>query len=452
MKSARQRTLELVEGLSAEQLIGPKLPTVNPLQWEIGHVGWFHEYFILRRIHGYGPLLARGDALYDSIAIAHDKRWDLPIYTLEETLDYLARGHERLIDRLDGGLASIEDSFIYQFTTFHEDMHDEAFLWARQTLGYPAPVFRPDQANSPDPPVGPDGRREPMGPSVRVGPGVGSDAGPDVGPSAGPLVGDAEIPGGRFLLGAPPDAPFLFDNEKWAHDAHVAPFRMARAPVTNAEYLAFVEDGGYERPAHWDEDGWAWRVRVGALHPVYWRRDTDERWQIRQFETRRALPPHQPVVHVCWHEANAYCRWAHRRLPTEAEWEFAASMRPGSNGDLVKARYPWGDERPQARRANLDGFALGCVDVGGHREGDNAFGVRQLLGNVWEWTQDTFDAFPGFSPDAYREYSEPLFGTTKVLRGGAWTTRARMINSSYRNFFGPDRRDVFAGFRTCALD
>jgi iron(II)-dependent oxidoreductase len=188
------------------------------------------------------------------------------------------------------------------------------------------------------------------------------------------------------------------------------------------------------------------------LHPVYWRRDTDGRWQIRQFETWRALPPHQPVVHVCWHEANAYCRWARRRLPTEAEWEFAASMRPGSNGSLVKARYPWGDERPQARRANLDGFALGCVDVGSHPEGDNAFGVRQLLGNVWEWTQDTFDAFPGFSPDAYKEYSEPLFGTTKVLRGGAWTTRGRMINSTYRNFFEPDRRDVFAGFRTCALD
>jgi iron(II)-dependent oxidoreductase len=449
MKSARQRTLELVQGLSAEQLIGPKLPTVNPLQWEIGHVGWFHEYFILRRIYGYEPLLARGDALYDSIAIAHDKRWDLPIYTLEETLDYLERVQARLIDRLDGGPASVEDSFIYQFTTFHEDMHDEAFLWSRQTLGYPPPVFRHDGADRPDPPDGPDG---PDGPREPAGPGVGPDAGRDVGPSTGPLAGDAEIPGGRFLLGSPPDAPFLFDNEKWAHEVRVAPFRMALAPVTNSEYLAFVEDGGYARREYWDTAGWAWHERIDALHPVYWRRDAAGRWQLRQFEIWRALPPHQPVVHVCWHEANAYCQWAGRRLPTEAEWEFAASMRPGANGRLVKARYPWGDERPQARHANLDGFALDCVDVGSHPEGDNAFGVRQLFGNVWEWTQDTFDAYPGFSPDAYKEYSEPLFGTTKVLRGGAWTTRGRMITSTYRNFFGADRRDVFAGFRTCALD
>jgi iron(II)-dependent oxidoreductase len=421
MKSARQRTLELVDDLSAEQLIGPKLPTVNPLLWEIGHVGWFHEYFILRRIYGHEPLLARGDALYDSIAIAHDRRWDLPIYSLEETLDYLERVQTRLIDRLDGGLASVEDSFIYQFTTFHEDMHDEAFLWARQTLGYPAPVFRHNGAGRAD-------------------------------PGAGPIAGDATIPGGRFLLGSPPDAPFLFDNEKWAHEVFVAPFRIACSPVTNAEYLAFVEDGGYERREHWDTDGWTWRVRIGALHPVYWRCDAVGRWQMRRFETWRELPPHQPVIHVCWHEAKAYCRWAGRRLPTEAEWEFAASMRPGPDGGLVKARYPWGDEQPQARHANLDGFALGCVDAGSHPAGDNAFGVRQLLGNVWEWTQDTFDAFPGFSPDAYREYSEPLFGTTKVLRGGAWTTRGRMITSTYRNFFGADRCDVFAGFRTCALD
>jgi iron(II)-dependent oxidoreductase len=422
MKSARQRTLELVEGLSAEQLIGPKLPTVNPLQWEIGHVGWFHETFILRRLYGYEPLLARGDALYDSIAIAHDTRWDLPLYSLEDTLDYLGRVQARLIDRLDGGLASEQDSFMYQFTTFHEDMHDEAFLWSRQTLGYPAPAFRNDSS----------GR-------------------PQVGASVGSRTGDAELPGGRFLLGSSPAASFLFDNEKWAHEVRVGPFRMARAPVTNSEYLAFVEDGGYARREHWDADGWAWRTQVGARHPVYWRRAVDGRWQQRRFDAWHGLPPHQPVIHVCWHEANAYCRWAGRRLPTEAEWEFAASMRPGPKGSLVKARYPWGDEPAHARRANLDGFALGCVDVGAHPEGDNAFGVRQLLGNVWEWTQDTFDAFPGFSPDAYQEYSAPLFGTTKVLRGGAWTTRGRMINSTYRNFFGADRRDVFAGFRTCAL-
>ena len=425
LKSARQRTLELVAGLSPEQWIGPKLATVNPPQWEIGHVAWFQEYFALRRVHGYAPLLERGDALYDSIGIAHEQRWDLPLYTMEETLDYLVRVRDRLIERLDGGLASEVDSFNYAFTTFHEDMHDEAFLWTWQALAYAAPVLRSD------------------GSSMSTEPARGD---------AGVLRGDAKIPGGAFSLGSSPDEPFLFDNEKWAHPVQVAPFRIARAPVTNAEFQAFVDDRGYTRRELWDEEGWAWRTKVGARHPVYWRADESRRWQVRGFDTWRGLSPHQPVIHVCWHEANAYCRWAGRRLPTEVEWEFAATMRPSTRGELYKARYPWGDEAPAAAHANLDGFALGCVDVAAHPEGDSAFGVRQMLGNVWEWTQDTFGPYPGFAPDAYREYSEPLFGKTKVLRGGAWTTRARMIRSAYRNYFEAERRDVFAGFRTCAAD
>jgi iron(II)-dependent oxidoreductase len=418
LKSARQRTLELVAGLSAEQWIGPRLATVNPPQWEIGHVGWFQEYFVLRRVHGYEPLLERGDALYDSIAIAHEHRWDLPLYTIEETLDYLARVQDRMIDRLDGDLASEAHSFIYPFTTFHEDMHGEAFLWTWQTLAYAPPILLPDGSERP------------------------ADA---ACPGLGPLTGDAKIPGGTFTMGSSPDAPFLFDNEKWAHPVRVAPFRMARAPVTQGEFQAFVEDGGYTRREWWDDEGWAWRTKAEALHPLYWRPCGSGRWQTRRFDAWHELAPHQPVVHVCWHEAQAYCRWAGRRLPTEAEWEFAACMRR-------KARYPWGDEPPSPQRANLDGFALGCVDVAAHPDGANAFGVRQLIGNVWEWTQDTFAPFPGFSPDAYKEYSEPLFGKTKVLRGGAWTTRARMIRSTYRNYFEAERRDIFAGFRTCARD
>ena len=162
------------------------------------------------------------------------------------------------------------------------------------------------------------------------------------------------------------------------------------------------------------------------------------------------MAPGEPVIHVSWFEADAWCRWAGRRLPSEAEWEFAATMRPGAGGSLVKGRYPWGDAPPAASHANLDGFSLGCVDVAAYPEGDNAWGCRQLIGNVWEWTAYTFDPFPGFAPDDYKEYSIPLFGETKVLRGGAWMTRSRMITSTYRNYFGPERRDVFAGFRTCA--
>jgi iron(II)-dependent oxidoreductase len=421
MQSARQRTLELIDGLTQDQLIGPRLPTVNPLLWEVGHVAWFHEYFILRREYGAAPLLARGDQLYDSIAIAHERRWDLPIYSLGDIKDYMARVLDALLARLPNGLCSERDSFLYQFTAFHEDMHNEAFLWARQTLAYPTPELAPD---------GPRAEHRPV---------------------PGALDGDAAIPGGTFAMGSPPEASFLFDNEKWAHPVTVAPFRMARAPVTNAAFAAFVEDGGYAKRALWDEEGWRWRTAADATHPVYWRPDRSGGWRMRRFDRWAPLPPHQPVIHVNWHEANAWCRWAGRRLPTEAEWEFAAAMRPAADGSLVKARYPWGDAPPTPAHANLDGFALGCVDVADRSAGDNAWGCRQMLGNVWEWTADTFRPFPGFAPDDYKEYSEPLFGETRVLRGGAWTTRSRMASATYRNYFGPERRDVFAGFRTCAL-
>lgn len=416
--SARQRTLDLVEGLSPEQMMGQKLPTLNPMVWEIGHVGWFYEHFILRKEYGGAPRLERGDKLYDSIAIPHETRWDLPIYSQAEILDYLEEVHDALIARLPSGEASERDSFLYQFTVFHEDMHTEAYCWARQTHGYPTPTF--------------------------------TDGAAAAGVTGPALEGDADIPGGKLMLGSAPDMPFLFDNEKWAHEVRVGPFRMAKTPVTNAEFATFVEDGGYETESLWSADGWAWRQRAEAAHPVFWKADGSGGWQQRRFDRWLPLDPDEPVIHVCWYEAQAYCRWAGRRLPTEAEWEFAATMRPDGAGNLIKSRYAWGDAAPTPAHANLDGYALGPVPVGHHPAGDTPWGCRQMIGNVWEWTEDTFGPFPGFAPDDYREYSEPLFDITKALRGGAWTTRGRMVTSTYRNYFGPDRRDVFAGFRTCA--
>lgn len=428
LHSARQRTLELIDGLTDEQLVGPKMPIVNPMIWEIGHVAWFYEHFILRKEYGGGPRLERGDQLYDSIAIAHDTRWDLPVYPLGEMKDYMADVLDALTDRLDGGAdggrASERDSYLYQFTAFHEDMHDEAFTWARQTLAYPTPSFAPDGTQ-------------------------GADAGST---TAGALPGDADIPGGTFPMGAARDDAFVFDNEKWAHEIALAPFRMARAPVTNAEFAAFVEDGGYDTESLWEGDGRDWRQRQDRSHPVYWKADGSGGWQVRRFDRWFDLAPDQPVVHVNWFEANAYCKWAGRRLPREAEWEFAATMRPADDGGLIKAGYPWGDDPPSAARVTMDGFAMGCADVAAYPDSDNPWGCRQMIGNVWEWTADTFAPFDGFSPDDYKEYSIPLFDSTKVLRGGSWVTRSRYIDGLYRNYFPADRWDIFAGFRTCALD
>ncbi|MFT5350715.1 MAG: iron(II)-dependent oxidoreductase [Planctomycetota bacterium] len=422
MTDAHIRTLELVAGLDDEQVMGPELPIVNPLRWEIGHVAWFHEKFILRDLYGREPLLANGDELYDSIAINHNVRWQLPLLSMQETLDYIENVLNDCLLLLPKGMSSEAQSYIYQFCTFHEDMHTEAYTWSRQTLSYPKPGFNnlqtPDDAN------------------------------------AGPYPGDAVIPDGVILIGASEDTPFIFDNEKWAHEAKVDAFSIAKAPVTNAEYRDFINAGGYLQRDFWSEEGWAWRQQTNAEHPFYWIAGDGGDWRVKRFDDAEMLPLYQPVIHVNWHEANAYCAWAGRRLPTETEWNAAALGELIANKDvpaITLRTFPWGEQDVEPQHANLDGRALGCIDVAALLAGDSAFGCRQMIGNVWEWTSTTFNPFPGFSPDAYREYSEPLFKNTKVLKGGTWVTRSRMITGRYRNFFPPDRRDVLAGFRTCAL-
>jgi iron(II)-dependent oxidoreductase len=223
--------------------------------------------------------------------------------------------------------------------------------------------------------------------------------------------------------------------------------------VANVEYATFVNDRGYQRREFWSDDGWQWRETVEAMHPVYWK-FTGGKWWRRNFAEMVQLEDHLPVLHINWYEANAYCRWARRRLPTEAEWEMAASAEPTGDGRGIadhKLRFPWGNEAPTPERANLDWSAMGCLDVRSLPAGDSAFGCRQMIGNVWEWTASEFTPYPGFSAGPYKEYSAPWFDDHKVLRGGCWTTRSRLIHNAYRNFYKPDRRDVWAGFRTCAL-
>ena len=420
MADARARTLRLVDGLDAGQLMGPRLAIVNPLRWEIGHTAYFYEYWVLRRHLGEAPGRPDVDSLYDSITIAHDDRWDLPLPSLTDTLAYMRRVQERVAAHLADDPPDAMRDYLTQYGVFHEDMHTEAFTYTRQTLSYPTPA-------------------------------TGSEPSPSW--RAGGLAGDAMVPGGTFLLGAPPCGDFCFDNEKWAHPVEVRPFRIARAAVSNADYAAFVDDGGYQLREVWDEAGWTWRLERGLEHPVYWRRAGDG-WELRRFDRWGPLPHHAAVIHVSWHEARAWCRWAGRRLPTELEWEVAAAGEPTADSKVLaprKRRFPWGDSPPTPALANLDGGALGTIDVGALPAGDSAFGCRQMIGNAWEWTDTVFAPYPGFTPDMYQDYSQPLFGSTRVLRGGCWATRGRLIRNTWRNYYGPDRNDVFAGFRTCAL-
>jgi gamma-glutamyl hercynylcysteine S-oxide synthase len=391
LADTRKRLLDMVLDLDDGQWLGPRLPTVNPIRWEIAHVAWFQEKWVLRHVLGRDPVRADGDALYDSALVPHDTRWDLPLPSRSETLRYMTE----ILTRSREATRKLDDPKIHYFvmlSIFHEDMHAEALAYTRKTLGY----------------------REPR---------ISTDA--IVAPAAGPLPGDVEVPGGTYHLGAVQGRDrFVFDNEKWAHPVKLAPFRIARAPVTNEEYRTFVEAGG-PAPLHW--------VRV------------DDEWKVKRYDAIAPLPPHHPVIHVSHDDALAYCAWAQRRLPTEAEWELAAS-------GLIKRRFPWGDSDPTPEHANLDAVARDTVDVAAHPAGDSPFGCRQMIGNVWEWTATRFAPYPGFTVDPYKEYSEPWFHTPHmVLRGGAWPTRSRLLRNTWRNFYPPHRRDVFAGFRTCAL-
>ena len=409
---ARRRTLALYAHLDLGALQVPCIPIVNPPLWELAHIAWFQERWCLR----YSPetrglsrrsLLPGADALFDSSTVPHKTRWHLPLPAPRTIFGYMRSTGDAILDAL--ARTPPERRYFFALALLHEDMHGEALLMTLQTLGLPPPPI--------DAPA----------PVVR----------------AASAVHDIAFDGGEFRQGTERDAPaFTFDNEKWAHTRSVAPFRMASRPVTQGEFAAFVEDRGYGREALWTREGWGWVQQTAARAPVYWKRE-GEAWQVRRFDQWTALERDAPLVNVSLHEAMAFCRWAGRRLPTETEWEYAA--RNGGRDD----RFPWGDEeRPH----------LGSLDLRRRgpqfeqEEGDAASGLSQLIGGVWEWTSSPFIPYPGFSADFYREYSEPWFESHYAMRGGSFATRSRLVHNRFRNFYLPERADVFAGFRTCAVE
>jgi iron(II)-dependent oxidoreductase len=406
VSNARRRTIELYADLADDELVVPYMRIINPPVWELGHVAWFQEYWVLRHVLGQPAIHDGADALWDSAIIPHAERWTAALPSRGATLEYLELVSDRVLAAISARGTDAKLGYVTLLSIFHDDMHGEAFAYTRQTRGWPAPRL-------------PGPGRE----TVALH-------------AAGPWPGDVEIAGGSYRIGVERDpAPdFVFDNEKWGHAVELAPFRIARGAVTQGELAAFVDDRGYETRAWWSDAGWAWRTQAGATCPLWWRRDADGRWERRVFDRwlRIDTQPHRPMIHVNAHEAEAWCRWAGRRLPSEAEWEVAAQGAPIS-GNL--------------------GFVVGdTVDVGAFGDADSQWGCRQMIGNVWEWTATTFGPYPGFVRDAYKEYSEPWFGDHRVLRGGCFVTQPRLLRPTWRNFYMPDRRDVWAGFRTCAID
>jgi iron(II)-dependent oxidoreductase len=414
LRESREYTLSMYAHLEGSQWQVPFLEIVNPPIWELAHIAFFQEFFCLRwrRDDPDGTrrasCLPGADALFDSRKVEHRTRWSLSYPSLDAVHRYLEESLARTLEALAASAADDRERF--RLALFHEDMHGEALLMTLHTLGLPPP------------------RR----------------AHEDPGPAAPRQLREVAFSGGEFLQGTLPDGgEHAFDNEKWAHLVSVAPFAIDTAAVTNEEFLAFVEEGGYRRQEFWTPEAWLWRESSGALAPRNWRRQ-GSRWFMRWFDSWADLAPRDPVVQVSRHEAEAFCRWASRRLPSEAEWEYAARNAGGA------FRYPWGDEVPLEAPAmdyRLPGPRAAARDFA-----PSATGLEQMIGGVWEWTASPFAPYPGFELDAYSEYSQPWFHTHGVLRGGCFATRSRLVHNRWRNFYLPHRNDVFAGFRTCALE
>ena len=418
---ARQWTLASFEDLSDSQLCGPKLAIVNPPIWEVGHVAWFQEIWVLRDLLGQSPSFEGADALFNSSEVHHHSRWNLPLSDRRGVVAYLLDTRDRTLDALsqrDSSDPQRRADLAYRalLSIYHEDMHHEAFAYTRQTHAWDPPQW------------------------------LQSALPLEALPIDAPSDADIEFSGGTCWLGQSHGDAFAFDNELPGQEVWVAPFAMSCRAVTEGDFLEFVTAGGYQRPELWCPEGWDW-VQEGKIDsPLHWRREGDS-WQRRVYLEWRDLLPRQPMMHVNWFEANAYCRFRQRRLPTEAEWTFAAC------GDSATPhRFPWHDTQTLGR-ANLDGRYHGPIEVDRFVHDGNA-GFRscaQLIGNVWEWTADAFTPFDGFEPGLYADYSRPWFHDHKVLKGGCWHTRSRLISSRYRNFYKPNRRDPWVGFRTCAL-
>ena len=389
---------------------------MSPLVWDLAHVGNFEELWLLREVAGVPAIDASLDDMYDAFRHPRPTRPALPLLGPDEARRYIAGVRDQVLDtlervELDGDRPLLAGGFVYGMVVQHEHQHDETMLATLQLMAEPG--YRP---LAPAPPTG------------------------------WPVAGEVTVAAGPFVMGTD-DVASAYDNERPAHVVDLPAYRIDAAPVTNGQYAEFVAAGGYEEPRWWTEDGWAWRDKAGLEAPEFWRAEGGGTWSRLRFGWREDVPADEPVQHVCWYEADAYARWAGKRLPTEAEWEKAASWSP----EGVKRRWPWGDGDLDGT-ANLGGALFRPAPVGAYPAGVSAYGCHQMIGDVWEWTSSDFEPYPGFASFPYSEYSEVFFGSGyKVLRGGSWAASPLAVRSTFRNWDYPIRRQIFAGFR-CARD
>lgn len=417
LEEARRRSLGLLDPLPAASLRRQHSPLMSPLVWDLAHVGNYEEMWLLRETAGLPATSARYDEIYDPFRNPRGTRSGLPILGPAQARAYVGEVRGRALDvldrvELDPSRPLLAGGYVYGMVIQHEHQHDETMLATLQLMEDEAPR-----------PVGP-----PPPPGRRIEP------------------EEVRVEGGPFVMGTDVE-PWAYDNERPAHVVDLPPFYIDTAPVTNRAYAELVAAGAYHDPRLWSVEGWAWRQEAGLEHPQFWQREGDW-WSVLRMGSVEALEPDQPVQHVCWYEADAYARWAGKRLPTEAEWEKAASWEPGGR----KRRYPWGDDADWSGRANLGQRHVSPAPVGAYPGGASPWGCEQMVGDVWEWTSSDFVGYPGFRAFPYREYSDVFYGSDyKVLRGGSWATHPSAIRATFRNWDFPIRRQIFAGLR-CARD
>ncbi len=414
--TARERTQLLTGSVDDADLTRQHSPLMSPLVWDLAHVANQEELWLLRAVGGAVPVRPEIDPLYDAFEHPRSARPALPLLPPAEARAYAHEVRGRVLDLLDAatftGTRLVTHAFAFGMIAQHEQQHDETMLITHQ-LRRGAPVL------SAPPPSRPPA-------------------------DALALPSEVLVPGGPFTMGTSAE-PWALDNERPAHEVRVPACYLDTTPVTNAAYAEFIADGGYSDPRWWRTAGWEHRQRAGLAAPLYWRREGGG-WVRTRFGVTEPVPPAEPVIHVCWYEADAYARWAGRRLPTEAEWEKAARYDPLTGRSR---RYPWGDEDPTPERANLGQRHLQPAPAGSYPAGAAPSGARQLIGDVWEWTASDFLPYPGFSAWPYREYSEVFFGGEhKVLRGGSFGVDPVACRGTFRNWDYPIRRQIFAGFRT----
>ena len=419
LEAARRRTRGLTDPVTDRDLTAQHSRLMSPLVWDLAHIANQEDLWLVRTAGGRPGLRPDLDPLYDAFQHPRADRPALPLLGPDAARDYLAAVRTETWDVLAGIDTApdnpdplLADAFVFGMLAQHEQQHDETMLATLQ-LREGTPVL-----HAPAPPAAPA--------------------------DAARLPREVLVPGGPFTMGTSTE-PWALDNERPHHTLDVPAFWLDTTPVTNAAYQEFITADGYRDPRWWTSEGWRHVQETGLEAPLFWHREGGQ-WLRRRFGITEPVPADEPVLHVSWYEADAYARWAGRRLPTEAEWEKAARHDPATGRSR---RYPWGDSAPGPEHANLGQRHLQPAPAGSYPAGAAPSGARQLIGDVWEWTATDFAPYPGFTAFPYKEYSDVFFGPEyKVLRGGAFSVDPVACRGTFRNWDYPIRRQIFAGFRT----